>query len=276
MNSVKGLLEQSNLEKSDERYQDKFTELLRLYTTKCWSKLIDDEHAFAPIILALYRYTFAGKLVPFHIRGMCFYRYTISGYGALAFTERLEIWTPILKGMTPNTLRQYAEVVNMLVNGILRKMQFRFDQEQELDTLDNETLDDNMETDWQHYLTQCIETIALVAEIEPLPVFQQVFIDWQRPFDIFMSLEKAIDGKFLDINDQTKCHFLHCILRDLSSLCQTLVRLAPILEGFTDKAPENLIQMTHCLLFGVKSLSSKKFNCLYVDNSTLMTDFVDL
>lgn len=71
MNSVKGLLEQSNLEKSDERYQDKFTELLRLYTTKCWSKLIDDEHAFAPIILALYRYTFAGKLVPLSIRGIC-------------------------------------------------------------------------------------------------------------------------------------------------------------------------------------------------------------
>lgn len=31
-----------------------------------------------------------------------------------------------------------------------------------------------MQTEWQQYLTQCIETIALVAEVQPLQVFEQV------------------------------------------------------------------------------------------------------
>lgn len=31
-----------------------------------------------------------------------------------------------------------------------------------------------METEWQHYLTQCIETIVLVAEARPIQVFEQV------------------------------------------------------------------------------------------------------
>lgn len=31
-----------------------------------------------------------------------------------------------------------------------------------------------MLTEWQQYLTQCIETIALVAEVRPLQVFEQV------------------------------------------------------------------------------------------------------
>lgn len=31
-----------------------------------------------------------------------------------------------------------------------------------------------METEWQHYLSQCIETIVLIAEARPVQVFEQV------------------------------------------------------------------------------------------------------
>lgn len=31
-----------------------------------------------------------------------------------------------------------------------------------------------METEWQHYLSQCIETIVLIAEGRPIQVFEQV------------------------------------------------------------------------------------------------------
>lgn len=86
-----------------------------------------------------------------------------------------------------------------------------------------------MLTDWQHYLTQCIETIALIAEVKPLQVFEQVYSEWSKPFAIFESLEKSIDGSgSLIINDN---QHIYCILRDLSSLCQTLTRLMPILQG---------------------------------------------
>lgn len=33
-----------------------------------------------------------------------------------------------------------------------------------------------METEWQHYLTQCIDTIVLIAEGRPYQVFEQVVI----------------------------------------------------------------------------------------------------
>lgn len=89
-----------------------------------------------------------------------------------------------------------------------------------------------MLTDWQHYLTQCIETIALIAEVKPLQVFEQVYSEWSKPFEIFESLEKSIDSNgSLIINDNQRSQLVYCILRDLSSLCQTLTRLTPILQG---------------------------------------------
>ncbi|XP_055383125.1 exportin-6-A [Condylostylus longicornis] len=258
MMGIKDLLDNSNLYKSSEVYQDRFTELLRLYTDKCCVTLVADEQTFPSLLLSLYNYTFVGN-------------------GALAFTERLEIWSPIIRALIPTSFGRYSEIMHLLVGGILKKMQFRFDQEQELDTLDNETLDEDMETEWQHYLNLCIEVIAYVAEGRPIPVFEQVFNDWQRPFETLILLEKSIDNNTsIDLNDQTKCHFIHSNLRDLSSLCQTLVRLAPVLEGGSGKYSENLLQMTQCLLYTVKFLSSNKIHCLNCENSPLMSDFVEL
>lgn len=57
----------------------------------------------------------------------------------MAFTEKLRIWCPIIKGLQAYGLGQY---MNYLVSGILRKIQFRFDPE--LKELDNEILDDDV------------------------------------------------------------------------------------------------------------------------------------
>lgn len=59
----------------------------------------------------------------------------------------MSIWCPIIQGLATTNLsgyRQYEEIVYLLIPAILRKMQFRFDQEAELDVLDNECLDDNV------------------------------------------------------------------------------------------------------------------------------------
>lgn len=87
------------------------------------------------------------------------------------------------------------------------------------------------ETEWQQYLRQCIETICLIAEDRPFQVFEQVYSDWQRPFEMFMSLEKSHDGRALTITDYQRCHLIHCVTRDLASLCQTLTSLIPTLNG---------------------------------------------
>lgn len=123
-----------------------------------------------------------------------------------------------------------------------------------------------METDWQHYLTQCIETLASIAEIRPTEVFNQVvsrnsfvifslliidffkfqFAEWQKPFEIFGSLEKSIDANgTLVLDDNARCQLVHCaFLRDLSSLCQTLTRLIPALQGLhSDDSLANYINI---------------------------------
>lgn len=122
-NGIKNILKQPRLESSDEQYQDKLTELLRLFVAQQWSKWIDDELIFPEIISALYSYTFAS-------------------YGALAFTEKLGIWHPIISGLAANGFGRYTQTMHLLVSGILHKIQFRFDPE--LKILDNESLDDDV------------------------------------------------------------------------------------------------------------------------------------
>lgn len=166
----------------------------------------------------------------------------------------------MIKGLASTGFGRYTQTMHLLVAGILQKIQFRLDSD--LTILDNESLDDDvsiskelfrkqkqamivcgllavkthsnlqMQTEWQQYLTQCIETVALVADVLPLQVFEQVYAEWLKPFEIFESLEKSIDSNgMLIINDNQRSHLVYCILRDLSSLCQTLTRIAPILQG---------------------------------------------
>lgn len=78
----------------------------------------------------------------------------------------------------------------------------------------------------------------MFADIEntqnSISLFEQLqFTEWQKPFEIFGSLEKSIDANgTLVLDDNTRCQLVHCaFLRDLSSLCQTLTRLIPTLQG---------------------------------------------
>lgn len=128
------------------RYQDKLTELLRLFTAQQSTKLTEDEVFFPDFVQALYAYTFSGNCAhkaPTKLRNIIyeFFRIllTYSGYGALVFTEKLKIWNPIIKGLQNHGLGRYT---NCLVTGILRKIQFRYDPE--LKELDNENLDDDV------------------------------------------------------------------------------------------------------------------------------------
>lgn len=210
-NGIRNIIKQPRLIHADQNYQEKLTELLRLFIAQQWARWIDDEVLFPDLIAALYTFTFD-----------CFAPNT--------FTEKLSIWHPLINGLAPRGFGQHTQIMHSLVDGILKKIQFRNDDvSKELNYLDNDNLDDDMLTEWQHYLTQCIETIALVAEVKPLQVFEQVYIEWSKPFEIFESLEKSINanGSINIGNSQA----VYRILRDLSSLCQTLTRLIPILQG---------------------------------------------
>lgn len=246
------------LRSTPEMYQDKMTELLRLFTTQHSSKWIHDE-TFSNLLWHLFQFTF-------------------NSYGALAFTERLSIWVPIIKGLLANGgFKQYTDIMMALLNGILEKMQFQNDQNDYLEMLDNSILDDDMETEWQHFLTQCIEVIALLAEGHPEPVMQVIVDAWRVPFEVFFAIEKAIVGGDLQLtylnaarpDQQSKCHYVHCILRDLSSLCQTFSRLAPVLEHCSDRISEVVLTVAISLVLSVRFLATKK---PYHFHSTMFTE----
>lgn len=123
VNGIKNILIQPRLDTADEQYQDKLTELLRLFIAQQWSKWIDDEQIFPEIVSGLYSYTF-------------------SSCAPLAFTEKLGIWHPIISGLTANGFNRYTPTMHLLVSAILHKIQFRFDPD--LKILDNECLDDDV------------------------------------------------------------------------------------------------------------------------------------
>ena len=102
------------------------TELLRLFTCQQWPKLAKDPKIPAVEFLSY------------------LYQYTFHGYGALAFTERLAIWTPIIKCYNESGLGKFTEKILELVSGILKKMLFQYDQDMQLEVLDNEELDDDV------------------------------------------------------------------------------------------------------------------------------------
>lgn len=68
--------------------------------------------------------------------------YIVSGYSHFAFSEKLSIWHPIIKGLGPRGFGRYSDAMHLLVSGILLKIQMRHDPE--LNDIDNETLDDDV------------------------------------------------------------------------------------------------------------------------------------
>lgn len=170
--------EEAVLKSAPELYQDKLTELLRLFTTQHAARWINDD-SFLRLLWPLYRFTFAS-------------------YSALAFTERLHVWVPIIRSLLANSssnggggsgggFGQYSELMTALLHGILGKMQLQHDQSASLELLDNSQLDDDLETEWQHYLTQCVEVVALLGEGQPEQVVEAVVGAWRIPFEVRMA-----------------------------------------------------------------------------------------
>lgn len=268
------------LRTAHELYQDKLTELLRQFSVQHWPEWTqpgggkrdaanvshdaedgEDDDGGLPVVLnALYEFTFAA-------------------YGALAFTERLAIWCPLVRGLSA-TGEVAAEIIQLLVSGILRKFQFRFDQDAELDTLDNECADDEPagESEWQQYLRQCIDTIVLIGERRPVPVFEQVFNDWQRPFEMFMSLQKDGCADVVQtLGDYQRCNLLRCVTRDLASLAQTLGCLIPVLHNHpAGELPANVHLLADNLVAAVAFLSPSRLHNANAVLPQIRLDFVEL
>lgn len=223
----------NRLEELDEDYMERFTDFLRLF-----------------VGIHLRRFESNPNFPVLEFLGLLF-KYTFRQPNAEGFFRCLDIWITFLDYLSTklqersadmtSILGKYKEALTSLVSNILQKIMFRFNQSQ-LEELDDDTLDDDSETEWQHFLRQSLEVVAKVAELTTAETFQRIWEPFQEHVDAYFGLEKyvtdgGIQGRRLNISAENGCRRLHCMLRDLSSLLQALGRLADhfIGEHFADR-----------------------------------------
>lgn len=241
---------------------DKLTEFLCLLVSQhLWRLEADNQFSALDFLSLLYQCTFQQTTMD-------------------AFLGCLGVWHAFIKQLKPENAFKYSEALLTLVKQVSNKMQFMHNQNQ-LEDLDNELIDDDNETEWQHFAKECIEIIALVAEIIPLAVFNLVWMPWRAVSDMFYMIEKAVDVPNRRLNlDPIENQRLHCILRDLSTLTQTLARLSTI---FTDQDTQHasvsksyvdllLSELLKCSLY----ITRNRFDSMQLCSKKLTADFIEV
>uniref|UniRef100_A0A672S412 Importin N-terminal domain-containing protein n=1 Tax=Sinocyclocheilus grahami TaxID=75366 RepID=A0A672S412_SINGR len=216
----------SRLQELDESYVEKFTDFLRLFVSVHLRRI--ESNAQFPLVeflALLFKYTFNQP----------------SHEGYLACLDICSIFLDYLTTKIRSRLADSDSVVNrykdalvLLLREVLNRIQFRLNQSQ-LEELDDETLDDDQQTEWQRYLRQSLEVVARVMELLPSQTFSDLFPVLQEDLDIYLGLQQFIvrsgASRRLNITAEADCRKLHCALRDLSSLLQAVGRLAEFFTG---------------------------------------------
>uniref|UniRef100_A0A3P8XV62 Importin N-terminal domain-containing protein n=1 Tax=Esox lucius TaxID=8010 RepID=A0A3P8XV62_ESOLU len=214
------------LQDLDESYVEKFTDFLRLFVSVHLRRIeSNDQFPVVEFLALLFKYTFNQP--------------THEGYFAC-----LDIWSIFLDYLTTkiksrladrdSVLNRYKDALVLLLTEVLNRIQFRYNQSQ-LEELDDETLDDDQQTEWQRYLRQSLEVVAKVMELLPSHAFSTLFPVLQEDLDVYLGLQQFIvtsrTCRRLNITAENDCRRLHCALRDLSSLLQAVGRLAEYFIG---------------------------------------------
>uniref|UniRef100_A0A3Q3K7P5 Importin N-terminal domain-containing protein n=1 Tax=Monopterus albus TaxID=43700 RepID=A0A3Q3K7P5_MONAL len=227
----------SRLQELDENYLEKFTDFLRLFVSVHLRRIESSpQFPIVEFLALLFKYTFNQP--------------THEGYFAC-----LDIWSVFLDFLTTkiksrladreSVLDRYRDALVLLFREVLNRIQFRYNQAQ-LEELDDETLDDDQQTEWQRYLRQSLEVVAKVMELFPSHAFSTLFPVLQENLDVYLGLQQFIvttgTGRRLTITAENDCRRLHCSLRDLSSLLQAVGRLAEhfIGEVFAERFSDGL------------------------------------
>ncbi|XP_006823726.1 exportin-6-like [Saccoglossus kowalevskii] len=243
----------NKLAELDENYIEKFTEFLRLFVSVHLRRFEGNSQFPLLELLAL------------------LFKYTFKQPNNEGFYVCLDIWMVFIDYLVNETrcrtaereevVNRYKDALVSLVSELIHKLQFRFNQSQ-LEEMDDETLDDDCETEWQYFLRQCIEVVARVAELLPNEVFSLMYPPFQDYSEVYLGLQQFVTGsdndqRRLNISVETDCRRLHCTLRDLSSLLQALGRHADhfIADKFTDRLHDALSLMNRlcqCSVYGTK------------------------
>uniref|UniRef100_A0A671TAA3 Importin N-terminal domain-containing protein n=1 Tax=Sinocyclocheilus anshuiensis TaxID=1608454 RepID=A0A671TAA3_9TELE len=216
----------SRLQELDESYVEKFTDFLRLFVSVHLRRI--ESNAQFPLV------EFLALLL----------KYTFNQPNHEGYLACLDIWSIFLDYLTTKirsrladsdrVINRYKDALVLLLREVLNRIQFRLNQSQ-LEELDDETLDDDQQTEWQRYLRQSLEVVARVMELLPSQTFSVLFPVLQEDLDIYLGLQQFIvrsgTSRRLNITAEADCRKLHCALRDLSSLLQAVGRLAEFFTG---------------------------------------------
>uniref|UniRef100_A0A672QHV0 Exportin-6-like n=1 Tax=Sinocyclocheilus grahami TaxID=75366 RepID=A0A672QHV0_SINGR len=217
----------SRLQELDESYVEKFTDFLRLFVSVHLRRI--ESNAQFPLV------EFLALLL----------KYTFNQPNHEGYLACLDIWSIFLDYLTTkirsrladsdSVINRYKDALVLLLREVLNRIQFRLNQSQ-LEELDDETLDDDQQTEWQRFLRQSLEVVARVMELLPSQTFSVLFPVLQEDLDIYLGLQQFImrsgtTGRRLNITAEADCRKLHCALRDLSSLLQAVGRLAEFFTG---------------------------------------------
>ena len=214
----------SPFENLDEEYISKFNEFLRFFISGHLPRF--EKLSTFPIMEFL---------------GLVF-EYTFKQSNCESFINALELWNIFIDYLNIKIkqqndsknvnliLNKYKEPIVSLLVHLSRKIQFKYNQKV-LDQLDNEVLDDDFLTEWQHYSHSCIEVIANIADMYPLETYEIVSSFHNENLQSFFGLEHCIKtednskGIVLQLSETDVCR-LHCTLRDLSTALRLVGRLA--------------------------------------------------
>lgn len=240
------------LQTLDESYADKFTEFLHSFV-KSHLRRFENSHQFPvnDFLSLLFKYTFGQPRCE-------------------GFMACLDIWcafVDFVSGVIDSrsagadiVKAKYRDALTSLVAQILHKLQFRYNAPA-LQDMDDQNIDDDEETEWQHYLRASIETIVRVSEILPEEVLRIVDLSWKDTSAIYLQLDKmlvVVEGEGggdkpanqggggaaagggqqrcrrrtrLTLPNSDECTQLHFLLRDFASILQLIGRLAILFEG---------------------------------------------
>lgn len=216
----------SPLDQMDEEYISKFTEFLRYFISGHLPRF--EKMAAFPIMEFL---------------GLVF-DYTFKQSNYESFLSALELWTIFVDYLSlkikhdskqmDQTLSLYKEPIVSLLVHLSRKIQFKYNQ-RALDQLDNESLDDDFMTEWQHFSHNCIEMMANIADMYPFETYEVVTQLYSENLESFIALENCShfsDNKSLGLKlSETDVCRLHCTLRDLSTGLRLVGRLSEHITG---------------------------------------------
>uniref|UniRef100_A0A2C9JQK7 Exportin-1/Importin-beta-like domain-containing protein n=1 Tax=Biomphalaria glabrata TaxID=6526 RepID=A0A2C9JQK7_BIOGL len=288
----------NRLEELDEVYVDKFTDFLGLFVSVHLRRFESNpQFPVLEFLSLLFKYTFRQP--------------STDGYFSC-----LDIWITFLdylnnkletRSVTKEDVStRYKEALISLISSILQKFQFRYNQSQ-LEELDDDTLDDDEETEWQHYLRQNLEVVAKVAELLTPEVFQLVvsrlhFCIYLKKYSSFMcnSMEeitveyeylKRFKNSFITIcmaleNLETNCSPMKCTA-SLPSACRRDDRSLRVqcrrLQSFSAETHSLLLKLELSTNFSMPRLaqvasygSRIKFFEVTTSAGVLQQDFIEV